>query len=274
MKMEAQRVNLGGFVRACLAAGWLEYRQLRYYPASLILAAAQQLTPVGVWYFVGRFLSAGASESVRSYGGNYVAYIMVGVLLNQVALAALDGPFQIISEAFWDMRLETYRLAVHGIRANILGRVGWQVLFAGCMQLLAFSLVLVWAGIPVPDGVNVPLIVLALLLLMGSNIGLGLAGASLFFLLEVKSGQEPHHLGLPLSGNAGKRAICPGGAPARLAPEPGDYITSDPGIFSHTLAIADRGRLDFLAGQYKSAGTGPVLLCNPGQRVRPAQPGT
>ncbi|HEX2916014.1 MAG TPA: ABC transporter permease [Chloroflexia bacterium] len=189
--MEAQQIDFPGFLRGCKAAAWLEYRQLRYYPASLILGAAQQLTAVGVWYFVGRFLSAGANEAVLNYGGNYVAYVLLGVLLNQVALATLDGPFQIISEAFWDKRLETYRLAVHGIWSNIMGRVAWQVLFATTLQALAFILVLALGGIPVHSNVNVPLVGLTCLMLIGSNLGLGLAGASLFFLLEVKSGQDP-----------------------------------------------------------------------------------
>jgi ABC-2 type transport system permease protein len=52
-------------------------------------------------------------------------------------------------------------------------------------------LVLAFGGIPVSSGVNVPLVGLAYLLLIASNLGLGLAGASLFFLLEVKSGQDP-----------------------------------------------------------------------------------
>jgi ABC-2 type transport system permease protein len=189
--MEAQQTNLRGLIRACLGSAWLEYRQLRYYPASLILAAAQQLTAVGVWYFVGRFLSSGANKAVKNYGGNYVAYVLLGVLLNQMALAALDGPFQIISEAFWDKRLETYRLAVQGIWSNILGRVGWQVLFATTLQGLAFILVVAFRGIPVDTHVNIPLLGMIYLLLIGSNLGLGLAGASLFFLLEVKSGQDP-----------------------------------------------------------------------------------
>jgi ABC-2 type transport system permease protein len=189
--VEAQQTNFRGFIRACLATAWLEYRQLRYYPASLILAAAQQLTTIGVWYFVGRFLSSGANEAVRTYGGNYVGYVLLGVLLNQVALAALDGPFQIISEAFWDKRLETYRLAVHGIWSNILGRVSWQVLFATTLQVVAFILLLVFGEISVDTNVNIWLLGLVYFLLIGSNLGLGLAGASLFFLLEVKSGQDP-----------------------------------------------------------------------------------
>lgn len=188
---EQQRAGLPGLLRACWAAGWLEYRNLRYYPSNLVLAGAQELTAIGVWYFVGRFLDAGASQAVQQYGANYLAYVVVGVLLNQICLSALNGPFTTISEAFWDKRLETYRLSIHGIWANVIGRLGWAVLFSTALQCAALIVLLSVGGLSLHAGVNVPLAVAASLLLVLSNAGIGIAGASLFFLLEVKSGQDP-----------------------------------------------------------------------------------
>ncbi|HEY7832730.1 MAG TPA: ABC transporter permease [Ktedonobacterales bacterium] len=212
---EQQRGGLLGFVRACWAAGWLEYRNLRYYPANLLLAAAQQVTAIGVWYFVGRFLDAGASQSVSQYGANYLAYVVVGVLINQVCLAALDGPFTTISEAFWDKRLETYRLSIHGIWANVIGRLGWAVLFASALQGAALAFLLAFGGLGLHADVNLPLAVAASLLLVLCNAGLGVAGASLFFLLEVKSGQDPitwayRYLVMLASGLYVPLAVLPG----------------------------------------------------------------
>ena len=188
---EQQHAGLSGFLRACWSAAWLEYRNLRYYPSNLVLAGMQELTAVGVWYFVGRFLDTSASQAVQQYGGNYLAYVVLGVLLNQVCLAALNGPFTTISDAFWDKRLETYRLSVHGIWANLVGRLGWQVLFSTCVQILALLLILLFGGVSIQAGINWPLVLCAFLLLVLANAGLGVAGASLFFLLEVKSGQDP-----------------------------------------------------------------------------------
>src|SRR5579862_1458446 len=73
---EAQPAGWRGFLRACRAAGQLQYRNLRYYPSNLVLAGAQELTAVGVWYFVGRFLNSSASQSVKQYGANYLAYVV------------------------------------------------------------------------------------------------------------------------------------------------------------------------------------------------------
>ena len=188
---EQQRGGLRAFLRACRVAAWLEYRNLRYYPSNLVLAGIQELTAVGVWYFVGCFLNSGVSQAVQQYGANYLAYVVIGVLLNQVCLAALNGPFTTISEAFWDKRLETYRLSVHGIWANLIGRLGWQVLFSTCLQMLVLLGILLIGGVSIQASINWPLVLCAFLLLVLSNAGLGVAGASLFFLLEVKSGQDP-----------------------------------------------------------------------------------
>lgn len=188
---ERQRGGPAGFLDACLAAAWLEYRNLRYYPSNLVLAAFQEVTTVGVWFFVGRFLDSSASASVREYGGNYLAFVVLGVLLNQVGLAALTGPFTTVSEAFWDKRLETYRLAIHGIWANIIGRLCWDVAFATVMQLIAFFVVLQVGGLHLSAGIHFELVALAFALFAVANAGLGIMGASLFFLLEVKSGRDP-----------------------------------------------------------------------------------
>jgi ABC-2 type transport system permease protein len=192
MELIAKRANdVRAFLRACGAAGWLEYRNLRFRPINLALAAVQQLTTVGVWYFTATFLSAGANSAVSADGGHYVGYVLIGVLVNQIGLAALGGPFTTISEAFWDKRLETYRLAVHGIWANIVGRLGWQVLFAVVLQCAALVVLLAIGAIHIAPGANLLLIGITCLLFVGANAGLGIAGASLFFLLEVKAGQDP-----------------------------------------------------------------------------------
>jgi ABC-2 type transport system permease protein len=213
--VERQQGSLLAFLRACSVAAWLEYRNLRYFPSNLVLAGVQELTAVGVWYFTARFLNAGASASVAQYGGNYLAYVMVGVLLNQVCLAALNGPFTTISEAFWDKRLETYRLSIHGIWANLLGRLGWNVGFSLVLQGLALVVLLMIGGLDLHAGINLPLVVLAIVMLVAANAGLGVAGASLFFLLEVKSGQDPitwayRYLVMLVSGLYVPLAVLPG----------------------------------------------------------------
>ncbi|HEY7974876.1 MAG TPA: hypothetical protein VID72_06010, partial [Ktedonobacterales bacterium] len=175
--IERQQGGVRAFLRACAAAAWLEYRNLRYYPSNLALAGVQELTAVGVWYFTARFLDAGASAAVRQYGGNYLAYVVVGVLLNQVCLTALNGPFTTLSDAFWDKRLETYRLSIHGIWANMIGRLWWQIGFSVALQGVALVALLLFGGLDLHAGVNLPLVFVVCALLVLANAGLGIAGA-------------------------------------------------------------------------------------------------
>ncbi len=191
LAQESQQGGALAFLRACWVSGWLEYRNLRYYPISLGLAAIQEVTTVGVWYFVARFLHSAADASVAQYGGNYLAFVVLGVLLNQVALAALTGPFQTVADAFWDKRLETYRLSIHGIWANVLGRLAWDVTFSAVLQLAALVILIAVGAVQIHAGIHIELALLAFLLLIGANAGIGIAGASLFFLLEVKNGSDP-----------------------------------------------------------------------------------
>ena len=188
---ESQWAGLAGFARAAAASLWLEYKTLRLYPANLWLRATQELTTIGVWYFLGLFVSPVANGTVAGYGGNYVAYVLVGVLLNQIGLVALRSPFTTLSEAFWDKRLETYRLAVSGIWANLVGRLAWQVLFSSGLQALALTILVGTGTIPLAHGLSVVAVLMGWPLLVLANAGLGLMGASLFFLLEVKNGQDP-----------------------------------------------------------------------------------
>ena len=188
---EAQPKSVLGFLRATRAAAWVEYRTLRLYPANLWLAAAQQLTTVGVWYFVALFLSPAANSAVGRYGGHYVAYVLVGVLLNQVALATLQSPFTTLSEAFWDKRLETYRLAAAGIWANLVGRLLWLAVFSTVWQAAAMVVLVLGGAIRLAHGLPVGAVVLVWVLLVAANAGIGLMGGSLFFLLEVKNGRDP-----------------------------------------------------------------------------------
>jgi ABC-2 type transport system permease protein len=146
---------------------------------------------VGVWYFVARFLSGAADHVVSQYGGDYLAYVLVGVLVNQVGLTALLTPATIISTAFWDKRLETYRLAVQGIWANIVGRLAWQVLFSTILQVMAAAALVALGGFHITNAIDWPMAILVWFLAVLAAAGLGLMGASLFFLLEVKNGQDP-----------------------------------------------------------------------------------
>jgi ABC-2 type transport system permease protein len=185
------RAGVGTFLGAVLSFAWLEWKTLRYYPSNLLLSLAEGLVNTGIWLFIGLFLQDVARAKVAAFGGSYVSYVVIGVACFEAAQTAVLSPFQTISAAFWDKRLEAYHLAAQGVWAHVLGRLAWQLAYAGAIQAAIVGAIVATVGLDVAPGASPPLALLCFALFVAACLGLGLAGASSFFLLEVKDGSEP-----------------------------------------------------------------------------------
>lgn len=189
--MDTRVTSVRTFLRSVASFGWLEFRSLRYYPSNLLLSLVEGTVDTGIWLFIGLFLKGVADQAVTAFGGSYVAYVVIGVSFFEAAQTALTSPFESVSQAYWDKRLEAYHMASDGIWAFILGRLGWQLLYATAIQVAVVSLIIGTVGIDFAPGANPLLTLLLFVLLVLCCFGLGLVGASSFFLLEVKDGSEP-----------------------------------------------------------------------------------
>jgi ABC-2 type transport system permease protein len=179
------------FLASVLSFAWLEFRALRYYPSNLALSVVQGIVQGSVWYFIARFLSGAADAKVAQYGGSYVAFVVIGVVFYQAGTAALNVPFEAINTAFWDKRLEGYYLAPRGVWAYVLGRTLWKWSYASVLQAVVLGVIVTFGGIGSSLRVQPLPALLSYALFVAAVFGLGLCGASLFFLLEVKQGREP-----------------------------------------------------------------------------------
>jgi ABC-2 type transport system permease protein len=190
-RAEERSGGFESFVRGAASFAWLEFKTLRYNPSNFILSFVEGAVNTGIWLFIGLFLAGVADRAVAGFGGSYVAFVVIGVAFFETAQTALRSPFESVSLAFWDKRLEAYHLADHGIWAFIVGRLGWQLAYAIAVQGLVLALIIVTVGLDVAPTADLPLAI-ALFGLFGAGcFGIGLAGASSFFLLEVKEGAEP-----------------------------------------------------------------------------------
>ncbi len=181
----------GRFLRAVVSFAWLEWKTLRYYPSNLVLSLFEGLVNTGIWLFIGLFLQGVANAQVAAYGGSYVSYVVLGVAVFEAAQTALLAPFQTVSDAFWDKRLEAYHLSDHGIWAAILGRLTWQLTYATAIQVVIVGVIIATVGVDLAPTAQPLLALLFFVLFAAACLGIGLAGASTFFLLEVKEGTEP-----------------------------------------------------------------------------------
>lgn len=179
------------FLQAMLSFAWLEWKTLRYYPSNLLLSLVEGSVNTGIWLFIGLFLGEVVNAQLDAFGGSYVSYVVIGVAFFEAAQVALLSPYQTVSLAFWDKRLEAYHLAVRGIWAHVLGRFLWQLGYALVIQCVVLTVIVATVGIDFAPGASPLLAMVLYVLFVVACLGLGLAGASMFFLLEIKEGAEP-----------------------------------------------------------------------------------
>lgn len=179
------------FLRSALSFAWLEVKALQFYPVNGVLQVVQSFVNVGIWFFVSLFLQEYAQDRLDAYGGDFVAYVVVGVLFFQNSSAILNLPHQSLSTAFWDKRLEVYHARRYGLWAFLVGRFLWAFVYQSLVLVLILAAALNFTGIRLsPDA---PLLVAALfyVVFVFTCFGIGLVGAGNFFTLEVKQGREP-----------------------------------------------------------------------------------
>ncbi len=179
------------FLKASLSFYKLEFKAIKFYPSNFVLAIIKSFVGVGIWFFVSLFLKDYAKSSLTEYGGDFVAYMVIGVMFFQNAASILNLPYQSINMAFWDKRLEVYNSSPYGIWAFITGKFMWSFLYNFIVVVIMMIIAVLWLGVNLNDNIHVVPALLYYLVFIFTCFGIGLIGASTFFTLEVKQGREP-----------------------------------------------------------------------------------
>ena len=179
------------FIKSALSFARLEYRALRFYPSNFALAVISSFVTAGMWFFVSLFLKDYAAASLESFGGDFVSYMVIGVVFFQNSSAILNLPFQSLNAAFWDKRLEVYNSSAYGVWAFICGRFIWTFFYQLTIQAGVLTAAALFAGVHINANVHIAPLVMYYLGFVLTCFGFGLIGASNFFNLEVKQGREP-----------------------------------------------------------------------------------
>lgn len=168
----------------------LRFRASLLYPTGFVTDIIREYVNVGIWLFVALFVQK-TSSSVKGAIGNYVGYMLIGVIIFQNADKLMKEPFNTLSKAFWEKRLEVYDTSDFGVFALVSGNFLYTFLFNGLIQISI--LLLVWPLLKAPAIEFSKLIsfIIIYLLFITAIFGISLIGASTFFFLEVKQGREP-----------------------------------------------------------------------------------
>lgn len=179
------------FAASCLAFAWLDFKALKMYPSNMILTIIQSFVTTGIWFFVSLFLEDYAQQAMGAYGGDFVAFMVIGVILFQNAGNIMVLPFQSLSTAFWDKRLEIYNSSPNGIWSYICGKFIWSFTYNLVIQAAVLLAAVYVAGVNVSRNIPIAPAAAIYLLFILTCFGIGLVGAGNFFMLEVKQGREP-----------------------------------------------------------------------------------
>ena len=179
------------FLKSAFSFAKLEYRALRFYPSSFVLAVIQSFVNTGMWFFISLFLKDYAAASLTGYGGDFVSYMVIGVVFFQSSSSALNLPFGSLNTAFWDKRLEVYNSSSYGIWAFITGRFIWTFFYQLVIQAGVLIAAVLFAGVKINTALPVLPLIMFYICFILICFGFGLIGASNFFNLEVKQGSEP-----------------------------------------------------------------------------------
>lgn len=179
------------FLKSSLSFTKLEYKALKYYPSSFILSIIQSFVNMGMWLFVSMFLNDYAQNALSDYKGDFVTYMVIGVIFFQNASSILTLPFQSLSSAFWDKRLEIYNTVNYGIWSYLTGKFIWTFIYNLIIQLGVLLFAIFVVGIDISSQISILTVIIFYLLFLFTCFGIGLIGASNFFNLEVKQGREP-----------------------------------------------------------------------------------
>jgi len=179
------------FLKSALSFAKLEYRALRFYPSNFVLTVVQSFVTAGMWFFVSLFLKDYAASSLASYGGDFVSYMVIGVVFYQNSSAILNLPYQSVNTAYWDKRLEVYNSSSFGIWAFISGRFIWTFFYQLIIQAGVLIAAILFTGVKINTDIALFPLLAFYLCFIFTCLGFGLIGASNFFNLEVKQGREP-----------------------------------------------------------------------------------
>jgi len=181
--------------RTVLWAVWANFRNAvlgwSFFLSNFIMDLVGMVVNIGIFYFLATFTGSAMAPHLARYGGNYAAYIVLGIAFNAYLGASLDSFYTSYCMGYWGCGFELYATSPVGIKAFMAGNILFNY-FVSTISVLFYILFGVSVfGIEIGGGANFGVAILAILLGMTAVIGIGLIAASTFTLLNAKQWSNP-----------------------------------------------------------------------------------
>ena len=165
-----------------------EFKIWTYYKVNFILDIIEVLIDLIVMAIIALASRDVVAPKLSVYGGDYLSYVVLGLICNRILSMAVNAPYSSIGRAFWQRRIELFLSSplnpVFLVSALSLGLIVRESIMAILYLVAALALGLRVSSLGLTS-------ILAMLLGFTACLGLGLMSASLFYLLEAKAGSDP-----------------------------------------------------------------------------------
>lgn len=224
-----------------------DFRTQTSYRLAFIMNFAGIFLSVAIFFFISKLIGKSISPYLAPYGGNYFAFVLIGIALSGFLGTGLGVFASSISSAQSQGTLEAMLATPTKLSEIILLSSVWSFLFTAFNVIVYLFFSVAVFGLRL-GGANVPAAVLILLLIVSIFSGLGIISAS--FIMVLKRGD-------PISWIFGSASSIMGGTffPIQVLP---DWLQKFSYLFPLFYALRAM-RLALLKG-YSFAALAPDIL--------------
>lgn len=162
-----------------------------FFLASFVLSMAGMVVNICIFYFLATFTGSAMAPYLARYGGNYAAYIVLGIAFNAYLGASLNSFYNSYCMGYWSASFELYATSPVGIKAYMAGSILFDYFVSTISVLFYIVFGVAVFNIGIGGRANFGVAVLAILLGMVAVGGIGLVAASTFTLLNSKEWSNP-----------------------------------------------------------------------------------
>lgn len=176
---------------ALWAFGIREYRVWQSYRVNQILWIVNLFVMTWLFFLLGKTITGQIAHALGpAYGTNYMSFIVVGLTVNVFINTNLVDPYIRIARSYFNGTMDLYLLSPMSIYTPLVGLMAKSAIddyprlfFTGGFGMLLFGATFNFQGWLPALGFTV--------LLLAAAFGLGMIGASSFYLFDIKKGNEP-----------------------------------------------------------------------------------
>jgi ABC-2 type transport system permease protein len=159
-----------------------DFREDASYKIGFIFRVATAIINVAIYYFIASAFGGAAAPYLNSYGGNYFAFVLIGVAFSEYLAIGISSIGESIRQGQTTGTLELMLLSPTRLVVTLLSSSLWSYVFAS-LRVIVYLIVGVALGMRF-DNANLPFALLSLVLAIISFNMLGLFTASVIILMK------------------------------------------------------------------------------------------